>query len=76
MQAWLHSNFDIIHAANPPDIAFLIAPFHKLLAKTFAYDQDDLAPELYYVYFGAGVTRLSAAYWSGTNSLAVGLLTT
>jgi glycosyltransferase involved in cell wall biosynthesis len=44
---WLREGFDIIHAANPPDVMFLIAWPFKLLGKKFVYDQHDLCPELY-----------------------------
>jgi glycosyltransferase involved in cell wall biosynthesis len=43
----LRPGFDVIHAANPPDIAVLIATFYKLFGKRFVYDHHDLAPELY-----------------------------
>ena len=44
--------FDIIHAANPPDLFFLlVAPF-KLLGKRFVFDHHDLSPELYDVREG------------------------
>lgn len=48
---WMHPGFDIIHAANPPDTAFIIAAFYKLFGKCFVYDQHDLAPEVYYAHF-------------------------
>lgn len=45
--------FDVIHACNPPDLIFLVASVHKLLAgKKFIFDQHDLNPELYEVKFG------------------------
>jgi glycosyltransferase involved in cell wall biosynthesis len=43
--------FDIIHAANPPDLFFVIALFYRLLGKKFIYDQHDLAPEMFKVKF-------------------------
>jgi glycosyltransferase involved in cell wall biosynthesis len=46
--------FDILHAANPPDTAVLIAGLYKLFGKRFVFDQHDLAPELYAVRFGGG----------------------
>jgi glycosyltransferase involved in cell wall biosynthesis len=39
--------FDIIHAANPPDIAVFIALFYKLFGKRFVFDHHDLAPDMY-----------------------------
>lgn len=44
--------FDIIHAANPPDTAVMIAAFYKLFGKQFIFDHHDLAPEIYKVRFG------------------------
>ncbi len=39
--------FDVIHAANPPDIFFLIGLFYRLLGKKFVFDQHDLTPEIF-----------------------------
>lgn len=43
--------FDVIHAANPPDILWLVAAPYKLVGKKFIYDQHDLVPELFEVRF-------------------------
>lgn len=43
--------FDVIHAANPPDLFFLIGLFYRLLGKKFIFDQHDLSPELFQVIF-------------------------
>ena len=43
--------FDAIHAANPPDIFFVIGLFYRLLGKKFVFDQHDLAPEMFSVIF-------------------------
>jgi glycosyltransferase involved in cell wall biosynthesis len=43
---------DIVHAANPPDLLFLVAWPLKLLGKKFVYDQHDLCPELCEAKFG------------------------
>ena len=44
--------FDVIHAANPPDVLLpALAPF-KLSGTRFIFDQHDLAPELYATRFG------------------------
>ncbi|MEP7355757.1 MAG: glycosyltransferase family 4 protein [Anaerolineales bacterium] len=53
--------FDVIHTANPPDTAVLIAAFYKLFGRTrFVFDQHDLAPELYDVRFnGRGRRQLA-----------------
>src|SRR5947199_2074859 len=47
LKVWVRSGFDVIHAANPPDVFFLIGLFFKLLGKKFVFDQHDLAPELF-----------------------------
>lgn len=44
--------FDIIHAANPPDTAVLIAIFYKLFGRQFVYDHHDLSPEVFSLRFG------------------------
>jgi glycosyltransferase involved in cell wall biosynthesis len=44
---WLREDFQIIHAANPPDLLFLLAWPFKVLGKKFIYDEHDLCPELY-----------------------------
>jgi glycosyltransferase involved in cell wall biosynthesis len=43
--------FDVIHAANPPDLFFLIGLFYRLFGKKFVFDQHDLTPELFQVKF-------------------------
>jgi glycosyltransferase involved in cell wall biosynthesis len=43
--------FDVIHAANPPDIFFLIGLFYRLLGKKYIFDQHDLSPEMFKVKF-------------------------
>ncbi len=43
--------FDVIHAANPPDMFFLIGLFYRLFGKKFVYDQHDLSPEMFQVKF-------------------------
>ena len=42
--AWRHG-FDVIHAANPPDLFFLIAALYKPFGKKFVFDHHDLVPE-------------------------------
>jgi glycosyltransferase involved in cell wall biosynthesis len=44
---WVREGFQIIHAANPPDLLFLLAWPYKLLGKSFVYDEHDICPELY-----------------------------
>lgn len=52
--------FDVIHAANPPDLFFTIGLFYRLLGKKFIFDQHDLAPELFKVKFGGRMQFLYA----------------
>ena len=45
--AWRHG-FDVIHAANPPDILWLVAlPYRLAGGVRFVFDHHDLTPELY-----------------------------
>jgi glycosyltransferase involved in cell wall biosynthesis len=55
---WIRPGFDIIHAANPPDTAVLIALFYKLFGKQFVFDHHDLVPDMYKVRFTDGGNRL------------------
>jgi len=50
--------FDVIHAANPPDIFWLVAAPYKLVGKHFIFDQHDLVPELFDVRYGDRVPAL------------------
>jgi glycosyltransferase involved in cell wall biosynthesis len=43
--------FDVIHAANPPDLFFILGWFYRLFGKKFIFDQHDLAPEMFQVKF-------------------------
>ncbi len=47
----LRHGFDVIHAANPPDLFFIIGLFYRLLGKKFVFDQHDLAAELFQAKF-------------------------
>jgi glycosyltransferase involved in cell wall biosynthesis len=51
LKVWQRHGFDIIHAANPPDIFFVLGLFYRLFGKTYIFDQHDLAPELFQVKF-------------------------
>src|SRR5229473_3010882 len=44
-----HHGFDVIHAANPPDLFFMIGLFYRLFGKKFVFDQHDLTPEIFQV---------------------------
>jgi glycosyltransferase involved in cell wall biosynthesis len=48
---WLREGFDILHAANPPDLVVFLGYFYKLFGKKFVFDHHDLAPELYAARF-------------------------
>jgi glycosyltransferase involved in cell wall biosynthesis len=43
--------FDVIHAANPPDIFFLVGLLYQVLGKKFIFDQHDLSPEMFQMKF-------------------------
>ncbi len=43
--------FDVIHAANPPDVFFIIGLFYRLLGKKFVFDQHDLSVEVFQLKF-------------------------
>ena len=49
---------DVLHAANPPDLFFLLAGPFRLLGKKFVYDQHDLSPEIFTAKFGNRAPRL------------------
>src|SRR5690242_18231850 len=54
----LRRGFDVLHAANPPDLFFLLALPFRLLGKKFVYDQHDLSPEIFAAKFGNRVPSL------------------
>ena len=43
--------FDVMHAANPPDLFFLIGLFYRFFGKKYVFDQHDLSPEMFKVIF-------------------------
>src|SRR6185369_7475084 len=49
---WSAEDVDILHAANPPDLFFLVAIPFILMGKKFIFDQHDLCPELFRAKFG------------------------
>jgi len=51
LKVWRRHNFDVIHAANPPDTLFLVAFFYRLFGKRYVFDQHDLTPEMFRVLF-------------------------
>lgn len=44
--------FSVIHAANPPDLLWLVAAPYRLFGKRFVFDHHDLVPELFEERFG------------------------
>jgi glycosyltransferase involved in cell wall biosynthesis len=46
--------FDVVHAANPPDLLLLAALPMKMRGARLIFDQHDLVPELYECRFGGG----------------------
>lgn len=48
---WYRHGFSVIHAANPPDIFFVLGLFYRFFGKAYVFDQHDLAPELFRVKF-------------------------
>jgi len=51
MWAWMRHGLDVVHAANPPDLFFLIAAPLRLFGIAFVFDQHDLCPELFRAKF-------------------------
>jgi glycosyltransferase involved in cell wall biosynthesis len=49
---WMRKGFDVIHAANPPEVLVLIGIFYKLFGKRFIFDHHDLSPEMFCAGFG------------------------
>jgi glycosyltransferase involved in cell wall biosynthesis len=54
----LRNGFDVIHAANPPDLFFLISLFYRLFGIKFVFDQHDLSPEMFQVKFKGSMKLL------------------
>jgi len=44
--------FSVIHAANPPDLLWLVAAPYRLFGGRFVFDHHDLVPELFEERFG------------------------
>lgn len=57
-KVWLRHGFDVIHAANPPDILFVVGLLYRLWGKKFVFDQHDLAPEVFAAKFGKDMSLL------------------
>jgi glycosyltransferase involved in cell wall biosynthesis len=48
---WRQQGFDVIHAANPPDLFFSIGLLYRMFGKKYIFDQHDLAPEVFQAKF-------------------------
>lgn len=57
LKVQFRAGFAVIHAANPPDMFFLLGLFYRLFGKKFVFDQHDLAPKMFQVIF-AGRMKL------------------
>ena len=57
---FLHG-FDVIHAANPPDLFFMIGLFYRLFGKKFIYDQHDQEVTV----FGDASAQEECNRWNG-----------
>ena len=63
LAAWvaLRHGFNVIHAANPPDLLWIVAaPYRLLFGTRFVFDHHDLVPELYEDRFLAPGSRVLA----------------
>ena len=58
---WLRHGVDIVHAANPPDMFFLLAAPLRILGKKFVFDQHDLSPDIFTAKFGSRARPLHRA---------------
>ncbi len=63
--AWigLRHGVNAIHAANPPDMFFLLAAPLKLLGVKFVFDQHDLSPEMYEAKFNGRGMAYRVLQW-------------
>ncbi len=52
---WVREDFDVLHAANPPDLFWLVALPFVGVGKQFVYDEHDLCPELLHSRVGHSV---------------------
>src|SRR6266699_1999112 len=51
LKVLVRHGFDVIHAANPPDMFFALGLFYRLFGKKFIFDQHDLSPEMFQVIY-------------------------
>lgn len=60
LAAWVYARhgFDVIHAANPPDLMWMVAAPYKARGVRFVFDHHDLVPELFEYRFKGSMARL------------------
>jgi glycosyltransferase involved in cell wall biosynthesis len=58
LRVLFRQGFDVIHAANPPDMFFTIGLFYRLFGKKFIFDQHDLSPEMFQSKFKGSMRLL------------------
>ncbi len=51
LEVLLRQGFDVIHAANPPDLFFILGIFYRLFGKKYIFDQHDPVPEMFRAKF-------------------------
>lgn len=56
LRVWVCHGFDAIHAANPPDMFFLLGLLYRPFGKKYIFDQHDVSPDLFQVLFARGDT--------------------
>ena len=52
IRIYIKEPFHVIHAANPPDLIFIIALLFKVFGVKYIFDHHDIAPENYVAKFG------------------------
>jgi glycosyltransferase involved in cell wall biosynthesis len=58
LKVLLRQGFDVIHAANPPDVFFVLGIFYRLLGKKYVFDQHDPTPEMFRAKFKGSSVRI------------------
>jgi glycosyltransferase involved in cell wall biosynthesis len=59
-RVWWRHGFSVIHAANPPDIFFLVALLYRPVGVKFVFDHHDVMPEMFQVLFHKQMHRRGA----------------
>jgi glycosyltransferase involved in cell wall biosynthesis len=58
LKVLLRHGFDVIHAANPPDVFFILGIFYRLFGKMYVFDQHDPVPEMFRAKFEGSSVRI------------------